>query len=109
MSGNGRQGTCITFPQVPGAAAVAYSKAKARKYEHVANVVPFIVEMGGRLGAEACAFIDSLVDPLKSSDLEVRRSIYRKLCRELARQQCYMLTNLASELQRPDAAASGSG
>ena len=64
---------------------------------------------GGRLGAEACAFIDSLVDPLKSSDLEVRRNIYRKLSRELARQQCYMLTNLASELQRPDAAASGSG
>ena len=49
---------------------------------------------------EARAFVDSLVDPLKSSHLEVRRSIYSKLFRELAGQQCYMLTNPASELQR---------
>ncbi len=114
---------------VPGAAAAVYEGAKIDKYRDQPNLVPFIVETGGRVGVAGRRFLDTLIGRLASGEAEEpaqeavggaparadaaklaqarKRAALRAVVWSLVRQQGYMLAQIEGELNAPDRAVKG--
>ena len=90
----------------PGAAAERYAVRKRAHYRGRAsvNVIPFIIETGGRLGSDACRFIDETLS-VSPEDRTVASNLYKHLLRKLWLQNAFQLSRIAQELPAPDAAA----
>jgi hypothetical protein len=96
--------------KTPGTAAKAYEDVKLKKYEDVANFIPFIVETGGRINDLGCNFVQNLFNLQDApGDREHHGRLFRDVSRSLALQQGFMLARITDEIRAPDLAVERAG
>jgi hypothetical protein len=84
---------------VPGGAAKHYHAVKRRSYNGMGNLVPIVIEAGGRWHPKSSEFIDELLDPTVPDYKRWRSAVFRDVCSALTRYQSFMLAHRIHELQ----------
>ena len=89
----------------PGAAAAQAFERKKTHHSGVQNFMPIIVETGGRIHPESCAFIRDVATNGGSLPGDGAHPTFRSITNGLMRQQMYMLARIAEQLAARDRAA----
>ena len=89
----------------PGAAAAQAFERKKTHHSGVQNFMPIIVETGGRIHLESCAFIRDVATNGGSLPGNGAHPTFRGIANRLIRQQMHMLALMASQLAARDRAA----
>ena len=86
--------------KVPGAAAQHYHAVKRKRYAGVANLVPIVIECGGRWDHRSRDFVDELIDHTVPNYKAWRSRLFRDVCSALTRYQSFMLSQRVFEIDQ---------